>query len=88
VNALKNIERVTFFTPFSPHWSCSIGTFHIEGYTSRELVKILLDKYKIHVTTADKEAIKGIRVTPSIATTEEEIYTFIRAIKEIVETAP
>lgn len=83
MKALESIPDIQFFTSFSSEWSCAIGTVNLLGFSSTELVRILFEKWKIHVTTADREKIKGIRVTPGIATTEAEIDRFVDAMFEI-----
>lgn len=83
MTALESVPDIQFFTPFSSEWSCAIGTVNLPGFSSVELARILFEKWKIHVATADREKIKGIRVTPGIATTEEEIDRFVDAIFEI-----
>lgn len=83
MTALKSTPNISFYTSFSPDWGCAIGTVALEGLSSVELARKLIEKWKIHVTTADREQIKGIRVTPGIATTEGDIDKFIGAMLEL-----
>jgi selenocysteine lyase/cysteine desulfurase len=82
--ALAHLPDVCFFTPFSPDWSCAIGTFQIKNKNNADIVKTLLDKYGIHTITTQKMHIEGVRVSPSIATTEQEIDYFVESIFHII----
>jgi selenocysteine lyase/cysteine desulfurase len=83
MTALEGAPGIRFFTSFDPAWSCAIGTLALEGYSSNELARTLFDNWKIHVATANKEQIDGIRVTPGISSTEADIDGFIAAMLEL-----
>lgn len=85
VKALQSHPEIEFFTPFSVEWSCAIATFRITTIDNSELVRILLEKYKIHVVSIEKPPIFGIRVSPSVATSEKDIDYFIDVILEILK---
>lgn len=84
VTALTHYPDIHIFTPFSADWSCAIGTFQIKNRNNTEIVKILLEKYNIHVIAIEKRHIKGIRISPSIATSFEEINYFIDSISQLI----
>jgi selenocysteine lyase/cysteine desulfurase len=73
-------KRVKFFTSLSPHQSCAITTVGIEGIPTAELASWLLSKHNVYVTSIRNEWMDGIRVTPNVYTTLEEIDRFSEAI--------
>jgi hypothetical protein len=49
------------------------------------LEKQLLEKFHIHVTAVTWENMQGIRVTPNVYTSPDELHTYISAIRQIAE---
>lgn len=83
MSAVKDVPGMKFFTSLKPKWSCAIGNFTIEGMKPSEIADKLYTKYKIHTVAIDWEMVKGVRVTPNVYTTTEELDKLIKAIKEI-----
>ncbi|HYM92638.1 MAG TPA: aminotransferase class V-fold PLP-dependent enzyme, partial [Chitinophagaceae bacterium] len=70
---VKDIPKVKLNTSLHPKWGCAIGNIAIEGKKPGELDSFLYDKYKIHVVGIEWENIKGVRITPSVYTTIENL---------------
>jgi selenocysteine lyase/cysteine desulfurase len=93
VHFLKNywMERVSdvpgiqFFTSRRPEWGCAIGTFGIKGKSPAELSETLFNQFKIHTTAIEWEAVKGVRITPHVYTTTDELDKLVRAIRKIAQ---
>jgi len=79
---LKDIPKVKLQTSLHPKWGCAIGNIGIEGKKPGELEQFLFDKYKIHAVGIEWETIHGIRVTPNLYTTIEQLDVLVKAVKE------
>lgn len=85
VNQVKDIPGVTFNTPLEKERSCAISNIAMEGYEPDDLAKALMDEYRIFTVAINNEVIKGVRVTPHLYTTLDDLDTMVRAIKELSE---
>lgn len=83
VNKVKDLPRVIINTPFDEERSSAISNIAIEGMSPNQLAETLYDKYKIFTVAIDRESVKGIRVTPHVYTTIEELDKFVDAIATI-----
>ncbi len=77
---LRDLRKVRFVTNLHPRHSCAITTIGIQGIPAPELAAWLLKKHAIFLTTMDTDAVKGIRVTPNVYTTVDEIDRFTEAM--------
>jgi selenocysteine lyase/cysteine desulfurase len=80
---LKN-PNVKLLTSLKPGLSCGIGTFAVEGMDPAKIGETLWEKHKIVVTPIGHDDVKGIRVTPSVWSTLDEIDRFCEAVEKIV----
>ena len=83
MNNLKNKSKIYFNTSFEDQFSCAIGNFGIEGIEPGDLVSHLMSKYKIYTTPINHEEFKGIRITPNLYTTLQELDRFCEIINQI-----
>lgn len=81
---LAQDRRVRFYTRLEPEHSCCLTTFTIEGVDNAALAKHLFDRHRVFVVAVDQGAVRGIRVTPNVYTTPEEIDVFVRAVEEVL----
>jgi selenocysteine lyase/cysteine desulfurase len=73
--------RVRLHTSLKPAFSCGIANVQVEGIDTEALSNWLWDKHRI-LTTAIKHAeFEGIRVTPSVYTTMEELDRFCERVE-------
>lgn len=84
MSQVKDVPGMRFYTSIKPEWSCAIGNFCIEGMKPGEIADKLFNKYKIHTVSIEWENIKGVRVTPNVYTTTEELDKLVRAIRGMV----
>jgi selenocysteine lyase/cysteine desulfurase len=83
MNAVKDVPKVKLLTPDADEMSCAIGTMAIEGIGAQALTDHLMAKYRIHVRPRFVPGEwEGIRVTPNVYTTLQEVDAFTRAIRE------
>jgi isopenicillin-N epimerase len=82
-NRLRELPRVRLHTPLDDAQSCAIGTVEIEGVEPGVVARKLFDEHRIFVTPIVHEDFKGIRVTPNVYTTFEELDRFVEAMAKI-----
>jgi selenocysteine lyase/cysteine desulfurase len=80
---VRNVHGIQFYTSTNPLWGCAIGTFGIEGKKPGDVADQLFADLKIHTVAIEWEAIKGVRVTPNVYTTEEDLNKLVRGIERI-----
>lgn len=84
MDAVREVSKVKLLTPDSDDMSCAIGTMAIDGIGAQALTDHLMKKYRIHVRPRFvPNEWEGIRVTPNVYTTLEEVDSFARAIREV-----
>ncbi|MCC7507679.1 MAG: aminotransferase class V-fold PLP-dependent enzyme [Saprospiraceae bacterium] len=86
VEQVKNIPNVKIQTSLHPRWGCAIATLGIEGKKGSEISDQLYSKFKIHTTGIEWEKVSGVRVTPNVYTTTEDLDKLVRAIHSIANT--
>jgi isopenicillin-N epimerase len=84
-NRLKPQERVRLHTNLDPAHSCAIGTVQITGVATGKVVSRLWERWRIIATPIVHAEYEGVRVTPNVYTTLEEVDTFAAAMEEIVK---
>jgi len=75
--------RFTVHTSLDPAQSCAIGTVQVRGVDTSKAVQQLWEKWRIIATPINHAEYTGIRVTPNVYTTLEEIDTFGDAMEKI-----
>jgi selenocysteine lyase/cysteine desulfurase len=75
--------RFKVHTSLDPAQSCAIGTVQVLGVDTSKAVQQLWDKWRIIATPINHAEYTGIRVTPNVYTTLEEIDTFGDAMEKI-----
>ncbi len=81
---LQKHNNVRIHTNLSPQHSCAIATVEIEGVDPAALTSHLWDKHKIIVTPILHEDFRGIRVTPNLYTTRQELDIFCDVIESVI----
>ncbi len=78
-------ERVRLHTSLKPGFACGLATVQIEGIDSVELSNYLWKDFRILVTPIQHDEFEGIRVTPNVYTTLEEIDYFCDVMETIIK---
>jgi len=81
---LKQHDRVRLHTSLDPRFSCGLATVQVEGVPSADLAGHLWTEHRILVTPIVHPEIDGIRVTPSVYTTVEEVDRFSEAVEAVL----
>ncbi|MCR4437727.1 MAG: aminotransferase class V-fold PLP-dependent enzyme [bacterium] len=82
---LAEHERVRLHTSPKPGVASGLGTFQVEGIDSGQLAQHLWDRHRILVAGIKHQEFEGIRVSPSIYTTLEEIDRFCDAVERVIK---
>ncbi len=81
---LARHERVRLQTSLKPGAACGMATVGIEGIEPNAITGHLWSRHRIFVAAIGHNDVKGIRVSPSVWTTLEEIDRFSEAMEEIL----
>jgi isopenicillin-N epimerase len=80
---LKN-PRARSHTSLKPAFSCGIGNIQLDGIDTTKLAPWLWEKHKILAVAIKHEEFEGLRVTPSVYTTLEELDRFCSAMERVM----
>jgi selenocysteine lyase/cysteine desulfurase len=83
---LERNPRVRILTSYDPAQSCGLANFSIEGIDAGRLGTYLWEEHRILVTPIVHEEFTGIRVTPNVYTTLDEIDTFCEVVEEVLKS--
>ena len=77
---VKDLPHVRLNTSMKPGFGCAIGSVLVEGRKPGELDNFLLDKYKVHTVGIEWENIHGVRITPNVYTSVQQLDTLVEGI--------
>ena len=78
----RKLPKVLLNTPTDPARTCAIANVGIEGLRPHELAKTLLDEHRIFTVAINAAGVHGVRVTPHLYTTTEELDAFVEALRD------
>jgi selenocysteine lyase/cysteine desulfurase len=78
--------RATLNTSLDPRFSCGIANVRIEGIDTVNLCNYLWDKHKILTVAIKHDEFEGLRVTPSLYTTLEELDRFCEIVESVMKS--
>ncbi len=78
-------RRVRLHTSLKPGFACGIATVEIEGVEPGALNAWLWEKHRILVTPIVHQEFRGIRVSPSVYTTLQELDRFCHAMEQVIQ---
>jgi selenocysteine lyase/cysteine desulfurase len=81
---LRTNPRVRIHSDLTPGQTWGLALVGIEGVPARDISTYLWDRYRIIANAIVRDAYQGIRVTPNVYTTLEEIDTFAEAMERIL----
>lgn len=81
---IKDLPGVQLHTSLKPEFSGAIGLFSIENKSPNEIAKFLFQKNQIHTVAINWENIHGVRVTPNVYTTLNDLDRLVKAVKELM----
>ena len=77
---LRELTNIRWATNLDRRHSCAITTLGIDGIKDGDLAAWLMAKHGIFVTTIDSPPVHGIRVSPNVYSTLDEIDRFAEAM--------
>jgi isopenicillin-N epimerase len=83
---MKASDRVHVLTPLDDTQSCGIGLVHVAGLDTSKLQSWLWGKHRIMTTPILHDEFNGLRITPSIYTTVDEIDRFVETVAGVIKT--
>jgi selenocysteine lyase/cysteine desulfurase len=81
---LAESPRVRVHTSLDPAMSCGIGNLQVTGIDSVKLAKHLFDRHRIIVVPIQYPDFEGLRVTPCVYTTLDEVDRFAEAVEQVI----
>lgn len=82
--ALMESDRIHLNTSLDPRYSCGLANVRIEGIDTGKLGSHLWQAHRIIVTPIKHAEFEGLRVTPNLYTTLEELDRFIEAMRDVI----
>jgi selenocysteine lyase/cysteine desulfurase len=83
---LRKLPGVKILNSDDPEQSCGIGFISVDRMEATKLVGHLWNKWRIWTTSFDSPGeYQGLRITPNVYTTLEEIDTFTEAMTDVVK---
>lgn len=84
-NRLRTLPGVKILNSEDPEQSCAIGFISVDGLDAAKLSGHLWNKYRIWTVSIDSPGeYSGLRITPNVYTTIEEIDTFTEVMENII----
>ena len=80
---LRGHPRIHFNTPSDPQRCGAIANVGVTGMEPAALGAALFDRYKIWTVAIDSAGVRGVRVTPHLYTSTDELDTLVRALREL-----
>ncbi len=80
---LREVPKVVINTPVEQHRHAGIGNVGIEGIEPRDLADRLMKDYRIFTVPINRPGVIGLRITPNVYTTIDELDALVAAITEI-----
>jgi selenocysteine lyase/cysteine desulfurase len=81
---LARLPQVRILTNPDPQQSCGLALVSAEGKEPGALAGKLWDGYRIIVTPISHKQFQGLRITPNVYTTMEDLDTFCTAMEKII----
>lgn len=80
---VRDLPRVIVNTPADMNRHGGIGNVGIEGIEPAALADKLMQEYGIFTVAINRPGVRGLRITPNLYTTTEELDALVNAIREI-----
>ena len=78
--------RVRCLTPLNDRDSCGIGFVHVDGLDTEKLQAWLWDKHRVMTTPIVHPEFNGLRITPNVYTTPDEVDVFCDKMEQALKT--
>jgi selenocysteine lyase/cysteine desulfurase len=82
---LSQSPRVRLNTSLKPGMATGVGNVRIDGIDTQKLQDHLWTKHKIYAITIQHDEFEGLRVSPAVYTTMEELDRFCDAMENVIK---
>ena len=82
---VSKFPKVKMITSLQPVQSCGLSNFSVEGMAPAKICDYLFNKHRIFTVPITHEEFKGVRVTPHVYTTLEDLDYFVEVMEKIVK---
>lgn len=82
---VRGVPRIRVFTPRDPARTGAIANVGVEGMKPGDLATALMEKYRIFTVAINTAGVTGVRVTPQLFTTTQELDALVRALTELAK---
>ena len=82
-NKVKDFGKLRFQTSLHPNYSAAMATFSIDGMEAAEIAEALFETDKLHVGTIAWNGLNGVRISPHIYTSLEELDRLVLSIQKL-----
>lgn len=80
-SAFEKEEQLHFYTSFKPNYAGALALFDLPKGNYRKLSAFLQNKYRIHHTNSVAKGIQGLRISPNIYTSTQDLDRLVEAIQ-------
>ena len=80
---VQELPKVRVNTSLKPGHSCAIGNVAVEGMGAQELAETLMEKYSIFTVAINRHKLQGVRITPHLYNTIQDVEELVKALEEI-----
>jgi selenocysteine lyase/cysteine desulfurase len=77
-------DRIQLHTSLREGFACGIATVEIEGVDTRQLRDSLWNRHRILTVAINHAQFRGLRISPSVYSTMEEVDRFVEAMEEVL----
>lgn len=84
-NKVKDFGKVHFHTSLQPNFSAAMATFSIDGIDATEIAEALFETERLHVGTIVWNELNGVRISPHIYTSVQELDRLVAAIQKLAK---
>ena len=81
---LLESDRVHLNTSLDPRFSCGIANVRVDGVETGALGRHLWQQYRIRTTGIEHDEFDGLRISPNVYTTLEELDRFCEAVERVL----
>ncbi len=79
-------DRVRLHTSLEPGFACGIATVQVEGVDTKALADFLWERHRIFTVGIEHDEFEGIRVSPSVYSTLDEVDRFVEAMHGVLQS--
>jgi len=81
---VRGVAGITLNTPADPQRSCAIANVRVDRMTPGELARTLFERHRIWTVAINRPPVMGVRVTPHLFTTTQELDSLVAALRSLV----